>query len=208
MENIYKKSAPIVVISGPSGCGKSSVLKYVFDNTKDFYFSISTTTRTPRAGETNGVEYWFSTKEEFENDIAQNQFLEYATVHGNYYGTSLKPVTKALNEGKIVIFDIDVQGFEIIKSKIGHLVTSIFITTPSQNELRTRLQNRKTDTLEVIEKRLENAKKEINFIDKYDFLVINDDLQKASEEVFHIVKASTCKATLNDKKEFLKNWFE
>ena len=163
MENIYKKSAPIVVISGPSGCGKSSVLKYVFDNTKDFYFSISTTTRTPRAGETNGVEYWFSTKEEFENDIAQNQFLEYATVHGNYYGTSLKPVINALNEGKIVIFDIDVQGFEIIKSKIGHLVTSIFITTPSQNELRTRLQNRKTDTLEVIEKRLENAKKEINF---------------------------------------------
>ena len=207
MENNYKKSAPIIVISGPSGCGKSSILKYVFENIEDYYFSISTTTRAPRTGETNGIEYWFTSQEEFKKDIEENQFLEYATVHGNYYGTSLKPVMEALNNGKIVIFDIDVQGFEIIKSKIGHLVTSIFLTTPTQNELKTRLQNRKTDSQEVIEKRLQNAKNEINFIDKYDFLVINDELAKASKEVLNIVKAASCKSTLNDKKEFLANWF-
>jgi guanylate kinase len=207
MNNNYKKSAPIIVISGPSGCGKSSILKYVFENIEDYYFSISTTTRAPRTGETNGIEYWFTSQEEFKKDIEENQFLEYATVHGNYYGTSLKPVMEALNKGKIVIFDIDVQGFEIIKSKIGHLVTSIFLTTPTQNELKSRLQNRKTDSQEVIEKRLQNAKNEINFIDKYDFLVINDELAKASHEVLNIVKAASCKSTLSDKKEFLANWF-
>lgn len=207
MNNNYKKSAPIIVISGPSGCGKSSILKYVFENIEDYYFSISTTTRAPRTGETNGIEYWFTSQEEFKKDIEENQFLEYATVHGNYYGTSLKPVMEALNNGKIVIFDIDVQGFEIIKSKIGHLVTSIFLTTPTQNELKSRLQNRKTDSQEVIEKRLQNAKNEINFIDKYDFLVINDELAKASYEVLNIVKAASCKSTLSDKKEFLANWF-
>ena len=207
MNNNYKKSAPIIVISGPSGCGKSSILKYVFENIEDYYFSISTTTRAPRTGETNGIEYWFTSQEEFKKDIEENQFLEYATVHGNYYGTSLKPVMEALNNGKIVIFDIDVQGFEIIKSKIGHLVTSIFLTTPTQNELKSRLQNRKTDSQEVIEKRLQNAKNEINFIDKYDFLVINDELAKASYEVLNIVKAASCKSTLIDKKEFLANWF-
>ena len=207
MNNNYKKSAPIIVISGPSGCGKSSILKYVFENIEDYYFSISTTTRAPRTGETNGIEYWFTSQEEFKKDIEENQFLEYATVHGNYYGTSLRPVMEALNNGKIVIFDIDVQGFEIIKSKIGHLVTSIFLTTPTQNELKSRLQNRKTDSQEVIEKRLQNAKNEINFIDKYDFLVINDELAKASYEVLNIVKAASCKSTLIDKKEFLANWF-
>lgn len=207
MNNNYKKSAPIIVISGPSGCGKSSILKYVFENIEDYYFSISTTTRAPRTGETNGIEYWFTSQEEFKKDIEENQFLEYATVHGNYYGTSLRPVMEALNNGKIVIFDIDVQGFEIIKSKIGHLVTSIFLTTPTQNELKSRLQNRKTDSQEVIEKRLQNAKNEINFIDKYDFLVINDELAKASYEVLNIVKAASCKSTLSDKKEFLANWF-
>ena len=104
------KKGAILIISGPSGCGKSTLLKEVYKDIKDYYFSISTTTRAPRVGETNGVDYFFVTKEEFESDIKNGDFLEYAKVHDNYYGTSLKPINNALSEGKLVIFDIDVQG--------------------------------------------------------------------------------------------------
>ena len=104
---IREKKGAILILSGPSGCGKSTLLKEVYKDISDYYFSISTTTRAPRIGEVNGVDYFFVTKEEFERDIRNNDFLEYAKVHDNYYGTSLKPIKKALEEGKLVIFDIE-----------------------------------------------------------------------------------------------------
>lgn len=107
----------ILILSGPSGCGKSTLLKNVYKEIDEYYFSISTTTREPRPGEKHGVDYLFTTREEFQEDIKTGNFLEWAEVHGNYYGTSLKPIKKALSEGKIVIFDIDVQGHDIVRKK-------------------------------------------------------------------------------------------
>lgn len=201
------KKGAILLISGPSGCGKSSLLKEVYKEISDYYFSISTTTRDPRVGEENGVDYFFVTKEEFEADIKDNNFLEYAEVHGNYYGTSLKPVQKALDEGKLVIFDIDVQGHDLVKeTSLASYVTSVFITTPSLQELENRLNSRATDAQEVIEKRIKNAKIEINSIDKYDYFLVNDDLEVASKELLSIVKSARIKASLFNKEDIIKNW--
>lgn len=201
------KKGAILLISGPSGCGKSSLLKEVYKEISDYYFSISTTTRDPRVGEENGVDYFFVTKEEFEADIKDNNFLEYAEVHGNYYGTSLKPVQKALDEGKLVIFDIDVQGHDLVKeTNLASYVTSVFITTPSLQELENRLNSRATDAQEVIEKRIKNAKIEINSIDKYDYFLVNDDLEVASKELLSIVKSARIKASLFNKEDIIKNW--
>jgi len=144
----------LVVLSGPSGCGKSSLVNEILKEEKDIYFSISTTTREIRDGEKEGVNYFYvSKKDEFENGIKEGEFLEWAEVHGNYYGTSIKPVQKALLDGKLVIFDIDVQGHEIVKKHFPLLTTSVFITTPSLDELEKRLLKRGTDSKDVIEKK-------------------------------------------------------
>jgi guanylate kinase len=193
-------------MSGPSGCGKSSLLKEVTKEIKNYYFSISTTTRAPREGEIDGVHYHFTTKDKFQEDIGKDNFLEWAEVHGNYYGTSLKPIMEALDEGKLVIFDIDVQGHEIVREKLDKITTSIFITTPSLKELQSRLEGRGTDSKETIEKRITNAQKEINYIDTYDYFLVNDDLNKAAQELISVAKASQIKATLFDKEEIIKNW--
>ena len=136
---IEEKKGAILILSGPSGCGKSTLLKEVYKDISDYYFSISTTTREPRTGEENGVDYLFTSKEEFEKDIQNDDFLEYAKVHDNYYGTSLKPIKEALEQGKLVIFEIDVQGHEIVRNKLDSIVTSVFITTPSLTLLEERL---------------------------------------------------------------------
>ncbi|MCT7564454.1 guanylate kinase, partial [Aliarcobacter butzleri] len=188
------KKGAILIISGPSGCGKSTLLKEVYKNISDYYFSISTTTREPRVGEVNGVDYFFVSKEEFEEDIKKGNFLEYAKVHDNYYGTSLKPIIKALNEGKLVIFDIDVQGHHLVRKKMNDSVTSVFITTPSLKVLEERLNNRNSDSLEVIEKRVKNAKKEIEFFDEYDYFIVNDNLASASNELVSIANIARAKA--------------
>lgn len=201
----FQKGA-ILILSGPSGCGKSTLLKEVYKHIEDYYFSISTTTRNPRVGEQNGVDYYFTTKEEFEKGIESGEFLEYAKVHDNYYGTSLKPINEALNEGKLVIFDIDVQGHEIVRQKLDSIVTSVFITTPSLKVLDERLKARNTDDIEVIEKRLKNAKIEINSIDKYDYFLVNDDLIEASSKLVSIAKIARIKASLFDKDFIVKNW--
>ena len=181
MINEMKKGA-ILILSGPSGCGKSTLLKEVYKDIDDYYFSISTTTRAPREGEVNGVDYFFVTKEEFEKDINNGDFLEYAKVHDNYYGTSLKPINKALDESKLVIFDIDVQGHEIVRKKLSSITTSVFITTPSLEVLESRLNSRNTDSIEIIEKRIKNAKGEVEYFQDYDYLIINDDLQIAAKQ--------------------------
>ena len=159
----------ILIVSGPSGSGKSTLLGRLLKEENDLYFSISSTTRAPRQGETEGVNYYFINKDEFKKGIDAGEFLEWACVHGNYYGTSLKPVLKALEEGKIAIFDIDVQGFNIAKSKFAENITSVFITTASKNELKSRLQNRGTDSAQTIEKRLINAVGEMKHILEYDY---------------------------------------
>ncbi|RXJ75754.1 guanylate kinase [Arcobacter sp. F155] len=200
------KKGAILILSGPSGCGKSTLLKKVYEEIEDYYFSISTTTRDPREGERNGVDYLFVKKEEFEEDIKNGQFLEWAEVHGNYYGTSLKPIKKALEEGKLVIFDIDVQGHEIVRKKLDKVVTSVFITTPSLDELEARLKNRDTDSSTVIARRIENAKHEIKSFQKYDYFVENDDLEKASSELISIAKIARIKSKLFEKEELIKNW--
>ncbi|NVJ54715.1 MAG: guanylate kinase [Campylobacteraceae bacterium] len=200
------KKGAILILSGPSGCGKSTLLKKVYEEIDDYYFSISTTTRDPREGEENGVDYLFVKKEEFEEDIKNGQFLEWAEVHGNYYGTSLKPIKKALEKGKLVIFDIDVQGHEIVRKKLDKVVTSVFITTPSLDELEARLKNRDTDSSTVIARRIDNAKHEIKSFQKYDYFVENDDLDKASSELISIAKIARIKSKLFEKEELIKNW--
>ena len=203
---INDKKGAILILSGPSGCGKSTLLKEVYKDIDDYYFSISTTTRAPRVGETNGVDYFFVTKEEFEKDIENGDFLEYAKVHDNYYGTSLKPINKALEEGKLVIFDIDVQGHEIVRNKLNSIVTSVFITTPSLEVLETRLNSRNTDSIEIIEKRIKNAKGEVEYFQDYDYLIINDDLQTAAKQLVCIANITRIKSTLFEKNKIVSSW--
>jgi guanylate kinase len=203
---IREKNGAILILSGPSGCGKSTLLKEVYKEINDYYFSISTTTRNPRVGEVNVIDYYFVSKEDFEKDIENNDFLEYALVHGNYYGTSLKPINKALEEAKLVIFDIDVQGHEIVRKKLNSIVTSVFITTPSLKVLEERLNTRNTDSLEIIEKRIKNAKGEVEFFQDYDYLIINDDLQLAAKELVSIANITRIKTKLFEKEKIILNW--
>ena len=203
---IEEKKGAILILSGPSGCGKSTLLKEVYKDISDYYFSISTTTRAPRVGEVNGVDYFFVTIEEFEKDIENDNFLEYAKVHDNYYGTSLTPINKALEEGKLVIFDIDVQGHEIVRNKLDSIVTSVFITTPSLKVLEERLNARNTDSSDIIEKRIKNAKGEVEFFQDYDYLIINDNLEIAAKELVCIANITRIKTKLYEKDKIISNW--
>lgn len=196
----------IVVISGPSGAGKSTIINKASEHIGSFYFSISTTTRLPRAGEMNGREYFFVTKEEFEADIEEGNFLEYAKVHDNYYGTSLKPVLNALNEDKLVIFDIDVQGHKLVQEKLSKITTSVFITPPSLSELENRLKNRSLDNEETITRRLENAKKEIKSIKEYDYIIINDDIEKATKEFISVCNSARLKLSDDEIDKIISFW--
>jgi guanylate kinase len=196
----------ILVLSGPSGAGKSTIIHQASRHIGSFYFSISTTTRPPREGELHGREYFFVSKEEFEKDIEKGYFLEYAKVHDNYYGTSLKPRNTALQEGKLVIFDIDVQGHKLVREKLDDITTSAFITPSSLEELQRRLKERSTDEEAIIKNRIENAKKEILMIKEYDFIIINDDLSKAVNEFISIANAARLKRSAEDKKDFLQKW--
>jgi len=201
-----KKFGSILILSGPSGAGKSSLIKAASDKIGDYYFSISTTTRPPREGEKDGVDYYFVDKETFEEDIRNGEFLEYAQVHGNYYGTSLKPVREALEQGKLVIFDIDVQGHAIARERMGDLITSVFVTTPSLEELKRRLMARGTDDEEIIRKRIENALIEIEYISAYDFLIVNDDFDKAVEDFIAVARAARLKKGRKQALQFINEW--
>ena len=196
----------ILVLSGPSGAGKSTLLNEVINDVGECYFSISTTTRPMREGEVEGVHYYFVDEEEFKKDIEQEMFLEYAHVHGNYYGTSLKPVKKALKEGKLVIFDIDVQGNTVVTNRLGDITTSVFISPPTLSELKHRLQARQTDSQEVIDRRIDMAKREIQRISEYDFLIINDDLKTAADTLRSIAKAARLKIPGNEINDFTQMW--
>jgi len=180
------KNNPILILSGPSGAGKSTLCKKLFEKITNYYFSISTTTRDIRKGETHGKDYYFISKDEFKKSIENDEFLEWAEVHGNYYGTSKVYISQALSDNKLVVLDIDVQGQKNIIKKISNTI-SIFITTSNLSSLRTRLENRKTDEKHQIEKRLNNATKELSQIKNYDFLLINENLEKTFQEFYQIV---------------------
>lgn len=203
-----RHSGAILVLSGPSGAGKSSLIGKITDHIGPTYFSISTTTRAMREGEADGVHYHFVSVEEFKREIEEEMFLEYAVVHGNYYGTSLGAVKKALKEGKLVIFDIDVQGHDAVQSRLSDITTSVFITTPSLEELKKRLHNRSTDSEEVIERRIQMAKREVQRISEYDFLVVNDNLEEAAEILISIAKAARMKIPTLQINEFVQKWEE
>lgn len=200
------KRGAILVLSGPSGAGKSTLLNKVIDDIGECYFSISTTTRPIREGEENGVHYHFVSEEEFEQDIQEDMFLEHAYVHGNYYGTSIKPVKSALKAAKLVIFDIDVQGNAVVAKRLGDITTSIFISPPTLSELKHRLESRKTDSKEVINRRVKMAKKEIQRICEYDFLIVNDNLEEAANMLRIIAKAARLKIAGNEINEFTNKW--
>jgi guanylate kinase len=200
----------LVILSGPSGSGKTSIAREVCKRLGEdkTYFSISSTTRPPREGEKDGVDYFFLSKDEFLEDIENQEFLEWAEVHGNYYGTSLKPIKKALNEGKIVFLDIDVQGFESIRKIYANVITSVFITTKHKNILIQRLQNRKTETKESLKVRLINALNEMKKIDEYDYLLINDVFEESVEMLEAIAKVSLLKSRKPNLEQFIKEWNE
>ncbi len=199
-------SGKILVVSGPSGCGKSSLINEILNSEKNIYFSLSSTTREKREGEKEGVDYHYISKEQFEEEIEEGAFLEWAKVHGNYYGTSLKPIFKALKEQKLVILDIDVQGHAIVKKRFEKILTSVFLTTPSEKELEKRLLHRGSDTIETIKKRLHNAKNEMNRIDEYEYLLINDDFKKALESFRHIINTARLKLSNEELTELLNKW--
>ena len=201
-----KINGAVLVLSGPSGAGKSSLIRQIIDDIGACYFSISTTTRPKREGEVDGVDYHFVDKEEFEREIEEDQFLEYAIVHGNYYGTSLRPVKKALEEGKLVIFDIDVQGNSAVQNRLGDITTSVFITPPTLSELKRRLENRSTDSQEVIEGRMKMAKKEIQRVSEYEYLLINDDLKIAADKLRIIATTARFKKSNDEINRFVNEW--
>jgi guanylate kinase len=196
----------MIVMSGPSGAGKSSLCKKVFEKIDNYFFSVSTTTRSIRDGEKDGKDYFFVSKKEFLEDIESGFFLEWAEVHGNYYGTSLKPIINALNEDKLVILDIDVQGFILLKDKLRDQFKSVFITTPSYSSLKDRLFSRATDSEDTINKRLINAKQEMQYIDQYDYFIVNDNLDIATEQFMAIVKLSKVMSSQVDINSFIQNW--
>lgn len=196
----------ILVLSGPSGAGKSTIINAASDEIGEYYFSISTTTREPRTGEENGRDYFFVTKEAFEEDIKAGNFLEYAQVHGNYYGTSLKPVREALEAGKLVIFDIDVQGHRLVRAKMNDITTSAFITPPTLGALEHRLRARCTDEEAVIVNRINNAKNEIKAVGEYDFTIINDTVEEAALQFVIVAKAARLKQSREDEEKFVTQW--
>lgn len=183
------KQGRLIVISGPSGTGKGSIIKKVMEKWPAAEFSISMTTRGKREGEEHGVHYYFATREEFEATIEDGGFLEWADVFGNYYGTPKAPVEKRLAEGADIILDIDIQGGMNVRKAMPGAVL-IFILPPSIQELRRRLEHRGTDAQDVIEKRLAKALTEIGAAREYDYVVVNDDLDVAAEQVLSIVQAS------------------
>ena len=178
----------VFIISAPSGSGKSTLVNEVRQIVPDLYFSISYTTRAPRGSEQNGREYFFVFRPEFEEMIRGGQFLEYAEVFGNYYGTARRFLTEAEQTGRDLLLDIDVQGAALIKQKIPQAV-SIFVLPPNRGELEKRLRNRSLDTEEVIQRRLVTASREIENYSKYDYILVNDRLEESVDALRAILLA-------------------
>lgn len=182
------KSGMLIVLSGPSGSGKGTIIKSLLQKRPDTVLSVSVTTREPRPGEVEGVHYFFRTRAEFERMIKEKKLLEYAEYNGNYYGTPEDSIKKWLDEGKNVILEIEVQGAEKVMDHRADLV-SIFITIPSMQELERRLRDRGTETEDKIRGRLEVAKRELARAFRYDYVVLNDEVDMAVDRILTIMDA-------------------
>ena len=192
---VEKKRGKMLIFSAPSGSGKSTIINWLRQEHPELnlYFSISCTSRAPRGTEQDGVEYFFLSPEEFQKRIDNGEFLEYEEVYpGRFYGTLKAQVEKQLDEGQNVVFDVDVKGGCNIKAHYGDEALALFIQPPSIEELRRRLVNRGTETMEVIENRLARAAYELTFAERFDCVIVNDDLATAEEETFQKVSEFLC----------------
>lgn len=189
----------MLILSSPSGAGKTTLTRDLLsDRALDLTLSISVTTRTRRSSEVHGIHYSFVSKDEFIKLRDRDDLLEWAEVHGNFYGTPREPVEKVLCEGRDMIFDIDYQGTQQVLEKVGGDAVTIFILPPSMKELKARLERRAEDAPEVIAKRLENSRNEISRWPMYDYVIVNEDIQRALNEVKAIVVAERLKRTRSD----------
>ena len=183
-----KNKGMIIIVSAPSGAGKTSICDALIESDKNIVYSVSTTTRNPRKGEKNGREYFFVNDIEFKKMVEKKMFVEWAKVHDHFYGTSKKVLEETINKGKDILLDIDVQGAIKIKKQYENALM-IFITTPSLKILKERLIKRNKDSLDVIKTRIENAKKELTYLPRYDYLILNDKLDKSIEQAKSIICA-------------------
>lgn len=182
----------LIVISGPSGAGKGTICKRFMEKNEDVVLSVSATTRSPRKGEVDGVNYHFMTKEQFKDKIESDDFLEYAEVYDNFYGTPKSNVNELLESGKDVILEIDIQGALKVKENAEEGVF-VFILPPSMEELKQRIIKRGSETEESLMKRFKSAYKEINFVSKYNYAVVNDEVETAVEKLESIITAEKCR---------------
>jgi len=184
------KKGLLVIFSGPSGSGKGTIMKSLLAQREDTVLSVSMTTRAPRPGEIDGYHYHFVTREVFDQTIAEDGFLEYAEYNGNFYGTPEAPIRRLLNEGKNVMLEIEVQGAEKVMDHRSDVV-SIFITTPSFEELERRLRGRGTETEEVIRGRMKTSQYELSRAFRYQYIVLNDEVEKAVSRINTIIDAES-----------------
>jgi len=201
-----RKKPTIMVLSSPSGGGKTTLARLLRKEIKELTYSVSTTTRPMRKGERNGIDYTFVSEKEFKKMIKKGEFVEWALVHGHYYGTPVKNIKDALKKGKDILLDLDVKGAKNLK-KIFPEAILVFITVKSLKELKRRLILRRKDDLKTIEMRLRNARKELKEIKRFDYLIINDNLKKAKAQLKAIYIASKLRIPKEEKcqKKTLRN---
>lgn len=185
---IIRMSNKVIIFSAPSGSGKSTIVSHILKLHPEMEFSVSATSRAPRGQERNGIEYHFFTADEFRKMIAEDKFVEYEEVYaGSFYGTLKSEVQRIWDNGHVIIFDVDVKGGVNLKKYFGDKALSVFIQAPSVEELRKRLVARGTDSAEAIAKRVAKASEEMTYADKFDYILVNDDLQKAYAEAEKVV---------------------
>lgn len=188
----------LIILSSPSGAGKSTLSRRVLEDDPDVTFSVSATTRSPREGEVDGREYYFKTREEFQELVSNDGMLEHAEVFGNFYGSPSAPVAAAISRGKDVLFDVDWQGWDQIReSDLRNDVVSIFILPPSIAALESRLKSRAQDSAEVVAGRMAESRSEISHWAEYDYVLVNDDLERAENELRAILTAERLRRDRN-----------